>query len=110
MDAEREQFSAQLEKNISPNNSELGGQHSKKSSYFCSHCDFPSDMIGLLDPCAHVFCLSCASQMSTCAICRDEVAKVRIVKDMSQVFVSPLTLQGFSSMRELQEHLRRFRS
>lgn len=68
MDAEREQFSAQLEKNISPNNTEPGGQHSKKSSYFCSHCDFPSDMIGLLDPCAHVFCLSCASQMSTCAM------------------------------------------
>ena len=42
--------------------------------------------------------------------CRDEVAKVRIVKDMSQLFVSPLTLQGFSSMSELQEHLRRFRS
>lgn len=68
MDAERAQFSAQPGKSKSPSSSEPGGQHSKKSSYFCSNCDFPSDMIGLLDPCAHVFCLSCASQMSTCAM------------------------------------------
>ena len=41
---------------------------SKKSCYFCSNCDFPSDVIGQLLPCAHVFCLSCASQMSDCVM------------------------------------------
>jgi hypothetical protein len=40
----------------------------KKQAYFCSNCDFPSDEIGLLQPCSHVFCLSCASMMSDCAM------------------------------------------
>ena len=40
----------------------------KKQAYFCSNCDFPSDEIGVLQPCAHVFCLSCASLMSECVM------------------------------------------
>lgn len=40
----------------------------KKQAYFCSNCDFPSDEIGLLQPCKHVFCLSCSSLMSDCAM------------------------------------------
>jgi len=40
----------------------------KKQAYLCSNCDFPSDEIGVLQPCAHVFCLSCAALMSDCAM------------------------------------------
>ena len=73
------------------------GQEQKRgrSSYFCTACDFPSDVIGLLQPCTHVYCLSCASQMSDCVICRERVDGVRVVKDMAALHVSPLTLQGF---------------
>jgi hypothetical protein len=66
-----------------------------RRSYFCSNCDFPSDVLGLLSPCAHVYCQSCASQMSDCVICKERVEGVRILKDVDELYVSPLTLQGF---------------
>ena len=66
----------------------------KRQSYFCSQCDFPSDTFGLLNPCSHVYCLTCASQMSDCVICKERVDGVRAVKDVGELWVSPLTLRG----------------
>ncbi len=66
----------------------------RRSSYFCSACDFPSDVFGLLNPCQHVYCQPCASQMSDCVICTERVDSVRVVRDMGTLYVSPLTLQG----------------
>ena len=65
-----------------------------RRSYFCSACDFPSDVFGLLNPCQHVYCQSCASQMSDCVICTERVDSVRVVRDAGALRVSPLTLQG----------------
>jgi hypothetical protein len=80
----------------------------KRQSYFCNNCDFPSDVFGLLHPCTHVYCLSCASLMSDCVICKERVDSVRVVKDVNSMYVSPLTLQGFigeEGLRELREQL-----
>ena len=65
-----------------------------RQSYFCTQCDFPSDVVGLLNPCSHVYCLTCASQMSDCVICRERVEGVRVVRGVGELWVSPLTLKG----------------
>ena len=65
-----------------------------RQSYFCTQCDFPSDVVGLLNPCSHVYCLTCASQMSDCVICRERVDGVRVVRGVGELWVSPLTLKG----------------
>lgn len=85
------------------------GDKKKRRSYFCSACDFPSDVFGLLNPCQHVYCQSCAAQMSDCVICTERVDSVRVVRDMGMMVVSPLTLQGFlgpEGRRALREGLR----
>lgn len=50
-----------------------------------------------------------ASQITYLCSCTETVVKLKVVKDMSQLFVSPLTLQGFSSESELKMHLKQFR-
>ena len=42
--------------------------------------------------------------------CASPVSQVEIIRDMNSLYVSPLTLQGFRTKEELQEHLHRFQA
>jgi len=81
---------------------------SSKTSYFCSVCDFPSDTLGLVRPCAHVYCATCAAQMNTCVICNGRVHGLKTVRtgDVDDLYVSPMTLQGVFGKEAFRQHVR----
>lgn len=62
--------------------------------HMCLHCGFPIAVYGRLLPCAHTYCLVCATDMAVCTICHGNVNRIeRVARDEAAMFISPTTLQ-----------------
>jgi len=74
---------------------------------FCVICGCPIVTFGRLSPCLHVFCLICATDMQSCAICRSPIYRIERVMGDTRLFISPLTLQSFKNEESLRQHTKR---
>ncbi|KAL3161114.1 hypothetical protein ABBQ38_009491 [Trebouxia sp. C0009 RCD-2024] len=93
--------------------SQIGQLHNRATgskTHFCISCNFPVAVYGRTWPCLHTYCLSCASDLDKCALCRTDVARVERISCEQGLFISPATLQGFKTEQELADHARHVRT
>jgi len=95
-------------------------------THICPGCEFPIAIYGRLHPCTHAYCLRCSSRLTKCAMyasviihsqlimqfsvssrytyhnflacsCQQGVASVERLDRGNGIFISPVTLQSFTS-------------
>ncbi len=72
--------------------------------HVCIKCDTPIAVYGVLHPCKHAFCFSCATEMgSTCYLCFRAVDEIRRVDASHESLVMcGVCLTSYESIGELQ--------
>lgn len=76
--------------------------------HFCVRCDFPIAIYGRLDPCEHIFCLTCARRDSTCYLCGERVLRIQRMEVLDGIFIcgAPRCLRSFIKRQDFQLHVK----
>ncbi|KAI5065166.1 hypothetical protein GOP47_0019861 [Adiantum capillus-veneris] len=76
--------------------------------HFCVHCDFPIAIYGRLDPCEHIFCLTCARKDSACYLCGERVLRIQRLEVLDGIFIcgAPRCLRSFIKRQDFQVHVK----
>lgn len=88
------------------------GRHANRKPgnkvHFCIRCDFPIAVYGRLDPCQHVFCLSCAKKRPECFLCEEKVARIQKMDVLEGMYIcgAPACLHSFLTQEDFEWHIR----
>lgn len=76
--------------------------------HFCVRCDFPIAIYGRLDPCEHIFCLTCARKDSACYLCGERVLRIQRLEVLDGIFIcgAPRCLRSFIKRQDFQLHVK----
>lgn len=76
--------------------------------HFCVRCDFPIAIYGRLDPCEHIFCLTCARKDSVCYLCGERVLRIQRLEVLDGIFIcgAPRCLRSFIKRQDFQLHVK----
>ncbi|CAM6007348.1 unnamed protein product [Sphagnum balticum] len=75
--------------------------------HICVRCNFPIAVYGRLDPCEHVYCLTCAKLDSTCFLCDERVVRIQKMDVLEGIFIcgAPSCLRSFLARPDFEWHV-----
>ncbi|KAJ7525460.1 hypothetical protein O6H91_17G052300 [Diphasiastrum complanatum] len=76
--------------------------------HFCVRCNFPIAIYGRLDPCEHVFCLTCAKKDPICFLCEEKIACIQKLEVLEGIYIcgAPGCLRSFLRRLEFETHVK----
>ncbi|KAH7302435.1 hypothetical protein KP509_23G073000 [Ceratopteris richardii] len=76
--------------------------------HFCVRCDFPIAIYGRLDPCEHIFCLTCARKDTACYLCGERILRIQRLEVLDGIFIcgAPRCLRSFIKRQDFQVHVK----